>query len=498
MNERYTKLFSLQNNLYAEGSPVIIAAGALLKDNSTSTVLAQLKFQNISKTSVKALTVKIAASDTLGNRIGDMIEYQYLDLSAVRNNYFGQKTPIKLPDNKTRSFSVRVTEVIFSDNTVWTSNNNQWEPLKVQINLEDALGDMQLAKQYRIQYGSSCIYMPTKEKDLWICACGTINHNNESRCCKCGNTADTIFSVDMDKLKADCDERVEMEKKKAEEAERKIKQSMKRGALITVILIVCIVIISILGNYIYKEITYRHSIKLMESGQCKKAIEIFNSLGNYKHEKIDGVLYIDKYLIKADSTIDTCNIKAGTTAINNEAFRECKNLTSVTIPDSVTTIGDSAFWGCKKLTNITIPDSVTNIGITAFEYCSNLTTIVIPDSVINIGNYAFAYCDCLSDITISNNIKSINYGVFLGCKQLKNVIIPDSVTSINKSAFEYCNGLISVVIPRSVTKIKDQAFNCDQFTIKYTGSIEDWQAVDIGKHNGYLKNAEIIYNYVGE
>lgn len=33
MSERYAKLSHLPENLYMEGSPVIIAAGALLKDN---------------------------------------------------------------------------------------------------------------------------------------------------------------------------------------------------------------------------------------------------------------------------------------------------------------------------------------------------------------------------------------------------------------------------------------------------------------------------------
>ena len=40
MSERYSKLYVLPENLYAEGSPVIIAAGALLKDNQTGRVVA--------------------------------------------------------------------------------------------------------------------------------------------------------------------------------------------------------------------------------------------------------------------------------------------------------------------------------------------------------------------------------------------------------------------------------------------------------------------------
>ena len=43
MSERYSKLSALPENLYSTGAPVIIAAGALLKDNQTGKVLAQLK-----------------------------------------------------------------------------------------------------------------------------------------------------------------------------------------------------------------------------------------------------------------------------------------------------------------------------------------------------------------------------------------------------------------------------------------------------------------------
>lgn len=46
MNERYTKLFALSENLYTEGAPVVITARALLKDNQTGKILAQLKLKN--------------------------------------------------------------------------------------------------------------------------------------------------------------------------------------------------------------------------------------------------------------------------------------------------------------------------------------------------------------------------------------------------------------------------------------------------------------------
>ena len=62
------------------------------------------------------------------------------------------------------------------------------------------------------------------------------------------------------------------------------------------------------------------------------------------------------------------------------------------IPNSVTYIGNDAFFDCKSLTSINIPNSVTNIGNRAFRGCDSLKRINIPDSVTYIGNLAFASC----------------------------------------------------------------------------------------------------------
>ncbi|MBR6727582.1 MAG: leucine-rich repeat protein [Clostridia bacterium] len=84
-------------------------------------------------------------------------------------------------------------------------------------------------------------------------------------------------------------------------------------------------------------------------------------------------------------------IITGGTSINSYAFYNCKNLQSVTIPDSVTSIGDRAFEGCHSLQSVTFgPNSrLTSIGSYAFCACFNLQSITIPDSVTTIGVNAF-------------------------------------------------------------------------------------------------------------
>ena len=130
MAERYTRLFSLSENLYAEGSPVVVSAGVLSKDNQTGKVIAQLKIKNISDKVIKAARVELATFDTVGQPIGESFLFEYLDLSASRDDEFGQKTPILISETSVRSFNVTVKQIIFSDNTIWSGGASVWQPLR--------------------------------------------------------------------------------------------------------------------------------------------------------------------------------------------------------------------------------------------------------------------------------------------------------------------------------------------------------------------------------
>ena len=118
MSERYSRLFSLPGNLYTDGSPVLIAAGALLKDNRNGKVLAQLKFRNISQKAIRSVKVKINAYDTANCPLAGVDAY--LDLNIAAGEEFGQSKPIYLPDATTRAFTVEILSVVFADHQVFT------------------------------------------------------------------------------------------------------------------------------------------------------------------------------------------------------------------------------------------------------------------------------------------------------------------------------------------------------------------------------------------
>ena len=169
------------------------------------------------------------------------------------------------------------------------------------------------------------------------------------------------------------------------------------------------------------------------------------------------------------------------TSIEDQAFQNCSNVTSITLGNGLTSIGQSSFANCSGLTSIAIPNNVKNIGFNAFYGCSNLADISIPDSVLGIDTFAFddtAYKNDASKWTggilyIGNHLISVKYATLSGAttiniksgtktiasnafsnyRKLTSITIPDGVTSIGSGAFSGCTSLTTITIPDSVTSI---------------------------------------------
>lgn len=285
MSERYTRLFSLPENLYAEGSPVIIAAGALLKDNQTGKVLAQLKLRSISEKDIQAVKVCLNLFDTAGSPIGEPVMFDYLDLRALRDAEFGQKTPVMVPESKARSYTVAVTEVVFSDKSTWTADGAKWEPLPRQKTLESVFQDTELVKQYKIAVGSNFTYYPMQEKDLWFCPCGAVNRVGKP-CHVCGRTLAELQAIDREQLVREKDARLAEEARRAAEEQAAAKEKRKKIAKILKIAIptVCaIVAVALLTTkVIIPNSKYNDAVALMEAGQYEEAISAFEAMNGYK------------------------------------------------------------------------------------------------------------------------------------------------------------------------------------------------------------------------
>ena len=133
------------------------------------------------------------------------------------------------------------------------------------------------------------------------------------------------------------------------------------------------------------------------------------------------------------------------TEIGAEAFSKCKELYSVSLPNSIKTIGQSAFAGCGGIVSLSLPSSVNSIGEYAFSECIGMRSINIPDKLEKIENCLFKNCSSLENISLPNGLKDIGACAFQGCSSLKSVTIPSSVTAIRRYAFQDCSGIETLV-----------------------------------------------------
>lgn len=134
MAERYSRLFSLPEDLYTAGAPLVIAAGALLMDNQSGRVLAQLKLRSISDKVINS--VKLLVTGT--NRAGNVLcreEHVFEGLNAERDAFFGAKEAVLLPDANVRAFSVQLLSVAYSDGSRYIGGVEEWKPLPQQADV---------------------------------------------------------------------------------------------------------------------------------------------------------------------------------------------------------------------------------------------------------------------------------------------------------------------------------------------------------------------------
>lgn len=190
-------------------------------------------------------------------------------------------------------------------------------------------------------------------------------------------------------------------------------------------------------------------------------------------------------------------------SIGSEAFYNCGDLASVSIPVSVTSVGESAFpsshaitieyageeedWdavgGVSSLSKVLIKFSDGTYRVSdgcyyvdesgfGYTYSSSdqgwslthgvgLDTVVIPSEVIghpvlSIGKEAFATLTSIGKLIISEGVKTIGESAFFGCNSLVDATIPLSVTAIEFDAFHMCH---------------------ESLWIHYAGSKDQWKSI---------------------
>lgn len=155
----------------------------------------------------------------------------------------------------------------------------------------------------------------------------------------------------------------------------------------------------------------------------------------------DGPTSVPSALVKGCKNLQTVVFTGRTknlTVIEAAAFKETKNLNTISLPDTIKTISKEAFYG-SGIENIHLPKNLKQIGTMAFSR-SGLKDIVIPNKTKRLGEYAFLDCEELTEVTLPESVTKIPSGIFEDCYSLKTVNAPNMDT-ICDHAFYNCKNL---------------------------------------------------------
>lgn len=178
--------------------------------------------------------------------------------------------------------------------------------------------------------------------------------------------------------------------------------------------------------------------------------------------------------------------------LEKDAFKNCEDLVSITLPGSVKNIGKKAFSGCNNLVSINLSSNIDNIETTFVEGCKKLKyinvanpttkgyhsfdgilckdgetlvcpegisgTVNIPSNITKIGKASFIFCDEITGVNFGKGVKSIGPKAFKGLDLLDNLVIPGNVEKVGDEAFRECASLSKVTFEYGVKSIYMQAF----------------------------------------
>ena len=141
-----------------------------------------------------------------------------------------------------------------------------------------------------------------------------------------------------------------------------------------------------------------------------------------------------------------------------------KNAASVKIPAGITVngkaypvtkIADNAFKNNKKLTKVTIGPNIKEIGKNAFANCAKLKTVSGGANVEIIGDSAFSGCKALKGFTIGAKVTRIGKKAFYKCSALRKITIKTrllTAKTVGSSAFKGIYPAATIKVPKAVKK----------------------------------------------
>lgn len=169
----------------------------------------------------------------------------------------------------------------------------------------------------------------------------------------------------------------------------------------------------------------------------------------------DTVLTLRRHIFEGCERLVKVKLSEGIKDLSTHMFRGCVSLQEIELPQKLRMIGLGSFEGCSSLTQITIPEEVHIIGADAFKNCTSLETVNFPEDLSRVSAGAFSGCTGLEKVKLPMLLDQIDIDTFGGCINLKEVELPEGLAKINISAFRHCDSLKRINIPSNVSNIAE-------------------------------------------
>ncbi len=171
-----------------------------------------------------------------------------------------------------------------------------------------------------------------------------------------------------------------------------------------------------------------------------------------------------------------------TEEIPDNAFSGLTKLKRAVLPATIKKVGGNAFKDCKELTDLTMPKAA-KVGKTSFKGCAKLGEIKEPGTAeqtapvaepemqkpvgkkreakpefVIVSGRLVQYNGKSEAVTIPNDVTIIGRRAFYGNQKITSATIPASVDTVEQEAFDNCNALETISILGTIRSAGKNAF----------------------------------------